>query len=225
MAKITLSPWIADIRGKVGAAVFQQGRGGLILRNQPAKINKNSNRDSLCRSITANLQGEWISITQAQKELWDSTVLFQGLKLKRSKTLLITGQNAFLKFNYYRNRYGIATLLEPQFSKCTINPVDITINTDGNDLTITADRVLNSSVEFIIILLTFTYKQSVNNPGSAFKMMVFDTTNTDTFNLNSPYTDTFGRIPQPGDTIFMKYTNADKLSGLPFPFKTVKVTF
>ena len=79
-----------------------------------------------------------------------------------------------------------------------------------------------SADEFIILSLTVVFAPSVNNPGSRYKLINFVTNDTNGFDITAPYIDIFGRIPQADDTLFMKYTNASKLSGLPFPFKFEK---
>lgn len=223
MAKIKLSPWLSDIRGKIGSAVFQNSRGGLIVRNQGAKINKFTNRESVSRSVTSSLQAQWVNLTPAQREIWTKIVLYQNLNQKRGNKIQITGQNAFIKFNYYRIRYNISILTEPEFEKCAINPIIVSVGLLGDQLIITANRDLDSTNEFIILSLTNIYNPTINNPGSAFKLIIFETTDTDTFNITPQYEETFGRVPVTSDIIFIKYTNSDKNSGLPFPFKQERV--
>ncbi|MEE8209004.1 MAG: hypothetical protein V3T88_08665 [Nitrosomonadaceae bacterium] len=223
MAKVKLSYLVSDIRGKIGGTVFQQSRGGLIIRNQPGKINRNSNRDTTSRNVLNSVVANFDRLSVSNQLVWTRFVEFSELKQKRTKDLFVSGRDAFIKFNYYRLRYAFPILTTPEFVKCVATPVTIDISTTGAVLTITTSRAMIPAEEFIILSLTNVYRSAVNNPGSAFKLIVFATTATNTFDVTAEYLAIFGITPQPGQRIFMQYTNASLQSGAPFPFKTITV--
>ena len=223
MAIIQPSALISNIRGKVGGVIFQLSRSGNIVRSLTIPVNKRSQLQTKTRNNTFNILQNWIGLSDAQRATWSAYVQYNPILQKNRLKLHITGQQAFIKFNSYRLEYDLPILEIPVFNKCDLTPITLTLSSTGAILSITTDRALVSTDEFIILFLTVRFSNSVNNPGSRFKIIKFTTTSTDTFDITAAYTAIFGRIPQPGETIFMKFTNASKLSGLPFPFKTEKV--
>lgn len=223
MAIIQISGLISSIRGKVAGAVFQLSRSGNIMRSLTIPVNRRTLSQNKTRTNTFNILQKWTVLTADQRAIWNAYIQYNPILQKNGLKLHITGQQAFIKFNSYRLEYDLPILETPKFNKCALTPISLTLTSTGAVLSITADRALVSTNEFIILFLTVRFSNSVNNPGSRYKIINFTTTSTDTFDITSVYVAVFGRIPQPGDTLFMKYTNASKLSGLPFPFKTEKV--
>ena len=99
----------------------------------------------------------------------------------------------------------------------------LTLSRTGANLRVKSNRALVASDEFIILFITVRMSPAINNPGNRYKLIKFVTTNGVNFTITPEYEDVYGAIPLIGDTVFMKYTNASKLSGLLFPFKSIKV--
>lgn len=223
MALIIPSGLISRISGKVGGAIFQHSKAGIILRTNTMPVNKRTLLQVKTRNNTFNILQSWIRLTDSQRNVWSSYVQYNPILQKNGQRLYITGQQAFIKFNSYRLEYDLPILETPIFNKCAITPISLTCYIFINLLVIASDRPMVSADEFIILFLTTRFSSSINNPGSRYKIIKFTTTNTDVYVVSTPYVNIFGRTPKPGETIFMKYTNASKLSGLPFPFKFEKV--
>lgn len=220
MALIKTSSLISDIRGKVAGSVFQGSRAGLVLKTKPNPVNRNTLRQNKTRNITFRLQQEWRILTTSERNLWLQFTNFNPILQKRSNELFINEQQNFIKFNSYRLEYDLDILKTPQFTKCEILPIDLTISSDGTTILATASRQLVADDEFIILFLTIPFIPTINNPGSRLKLIKFTTTNNTIFDVTTPYKEIFGSIPQPGQKIFFKFSNADKFSGIIFPFKT-----
>ena len=220
MALIKTASIISDIRGKMKGTVFQRSAGGLTVRTQTTPINKNSNRQTKTRNFTNILQQEWRLLSTAERQTWLQFTNFNPIQQKRNSELFINGQQAFIKLNSYRLEYGFTIITTPQFSKCEITPVDVSIQLSAPNLFVNTNREMQSDFEFLIVFLTVNLVPTINNPGSRFKLIKFTTTDTDTFNIENPYNEIFGALPASGSKVFFKFTNADKNSGLLFPFKT-----
>lgn len=218
MAHVILSSLISDIRGRIGGSVFQKTSSGLILKSYTKPINKNSQSQNITRNYLAYLQNQWLLLSDSQRIIWSRFLTYNPIKQKNISGHFITGHQAFLKLNFYRLLYNISILLTPRFTKCNITPVDLTLSLIGPDLTLTSDRSMISSDEFIILFLSPPTLRPVNNPGNSFKIIKFDTTNTDTFNLSSAYLSLYGRLPVATNKVFMKFSTANKFSGILFPF-------
>jgi hypothetical protein len=223
MAIIQTSGLISSIRGKVAGAVFQLSRSGNILRSLTIPVNRRTLSQNKTRTNTFNILQKWTGLTADQRAIWNAYIQYNPILQKNGLKLHITGQQVFIKFNSYRLEYDLPILETPIFNKCDLTPISLTLSPTIPGIDIISDRPLVSSDEYIILFLTVRFRNSVNNPGSRYRIIKFTTTDTDVFDVTSAYVSVFGRIPLPGDTLFIKYTNASKLSGLPFPFKTEKV--
>lgn len=223
MAIITTSGLISEIHGKIGGIRFQRSKSGIIVSSNSYPANKNSNLQNISRVISSNLLNAWTNLSDSQRLLWHQFIQYMPVHQKDNKSLFLSDQQTFIKFNSYRLHYSLPILISPKFYKCAISPISLSAASDDVNLTIQADRAMISNDEFIILFMTIVFSSSINNPGSRYKLIKLVTTNTDVYNITSLYTAIFGRIPQSGETLFIKYTNASKASGFLFPFKSVKI--
>ncbi len=224
MAKIKLSGIISDISGKVGGSIFQKSQSGYILRNLSIPVNKKTLAQVNIRNITNNLQQYWLNLSQSQREIWQSFSRYNSLKQKNFSNLLINGHQTFLKLNHYRLLYGYDILITPQFLKCQFTNINLTLELRSNRLVTISDRELSPGTEFLIIFLTLCTKASINNPGSSYRTIIGNFTELYQNDITDAYFNTFSTIPDPGQTVFFKFTNASKLSGLIKPFFHKKVS-
>lgn len=224
MAIIKPSALISDIRGKIGGSVFQNSKAGLTLRSFITPVNRRTERNLKTRNLTSRLQQAWVNLTDLQRDTWAAFTTLNPQKQNNISGLNINGHQTFLKQNYYRFEYGFPLLSDPEFTTCQITPVDLTLRLAGPNLFIDADRDLDTDFEFIIFFITILVRSSINNPGSRFKLVIFTTTDADSFKITDEYFALFGTGLLPGNTVFFKFTNADKFSGILFPFKTKKIT-
>ncbi len=223
MALIRTSGLISSIRGQVAGSVFQRSNSGLILRSNTTPVNRNTNRQNKTRGFTFRILQEWIRLSDAQRLSWSSFLQYNPVSQRRSNELQLSGQQAFIKFNSYRLEYDLPILLTPIFNKCEITPITLILFVLANFLILAVDRAPVPADEYIILFLTTTRRSSINNPGSTYKIIKFVTTTANAYVIDAPYLAVFGKLPQQTETIFMKYTNASKFSGLLFPFKFEKV--
>lgn len=224
MALIEYSALVNAIRGRIGGSIFQGGAAGPIIRARCLPVNRNTPRQIRARSIAASLQSEWISLTEDQRNLWKGFVQYNPIHQQRNTALFINGQQAFLKANAIRLQYGFPVLTDPQFNKCDHTPIDADLSLSGPNLFITYDRNPIPTEEFVILKVTIPVPVTWNNPRGLEKVLVFTTTAAITLNITTEYDNLYKKTPVSGDTLFFSFTNADKRSGLFFPFKTKKVT-
>jgi len=214
MARIKPSVVVADIRGKIQGSIFQASNAGLVLKSNRKRVNKNSLSQSLVKSITAALQSQWQQLSTANRDTWNAFATFAKIQHRNNAAFFINAQQAFIKINAIRIRYGLAILNPPDFSKCVTLSVSFTVALNGAALELTASRLIDSSVEFVVCFITVPVSAAINNPGSRFKILVFTTTTDTTFDITASYIAVFGRAPVPGETIFTRAYVANKLTGL-----------
>ncbi len=224
MALVRFGGHVSSVRGRLGGSIYQESLAGPIIRARCAPVNRNTPRQVTVRALTAQLQSEWIGLTQDQRALWDGFVRYNPIHQQRNSRLFINGQQAFIKANHNRLQYGKTLLTDPQFNKCDHTPVDADLSLVTGDLTLTLDRAAIATEEFVILFVSIPVPVTWNNSQGMEKILVFTTTNASVFNINSEYLALLVTQPLAGDTLFFKFTNADLRSGLFFPFKTKKVT-
>lgn len=223
MARVKPSAIVSDVRGKIGGAVFQRFKSGLVVRSKCSPVNKNSALQIVSRNIASLTANAWLQLSPANRDQWDSFTAYNPIAQRNNREVFVSGQQAFLKLNNYRLQYSLQLLSVPEFNKCDLTPIELTLSRTGANLRVTSSRAMVASDEFIILFLTVRMSPAINNPGNKYKLIKFVTTNGVNFFVTSEYEAIFGAIPEIGNTVFMKYTNASKLSGLLFPFKSVKV--
>lgn len=225
MARIKTSAFINDISGKIGGTVFQRCQSGLIMKNSPNLSFASSQLQNNINQYMYRCQYEWQHLTECQRQIWNSFASFTKKAQKHSGNIFINGHQLFIQCNFYRYQYGFTTLQEPQFIKGVLSEITGTIAIGLGILRFITDRTLNSTYEFIILQATTKVPITINNCGSRYRTIVFTTTDTHQHLITSEYQDVFGFLPVNGDTLFCKYTIADKRTGLIQPFKTKKITF
>ncbi len=224
MARLKLGVLVSDIRGSIKGSTFQRTNSGLVLKSISKKPNKLSSSSLVVRSIMNNSQIEWAKLTVSQRDIWASFSNYNKIKQKNSSEYILNGQQLFIKINAIRKLYNLSVLQVPEFSKCTILPVDIVATLVAGDLTLTTNRLINSNIEFLTIKATIPVRKTINNAGSRYREIIFNTVTGTVFNIGAEYLATTGAVLNIGDTIFIKYTNIDKLSGIGMPVSTIKVT-
>lgn len=224
MARVTYSALLESIRGKVSNAVFQESPAGPILRGRGCFPNSNTLRQNKSRNITANLQAEWIKLTAVQRELWDGYRKYAPTLQRKNSGKFLNGQQAFLKANHNRIEYGLTVLKEPQFNKCDLTPIIVTLRQAGPSLFADFDRVAIPTEEFVMLFVSIPLPASWNNGRSFPKLLKFTTPAAATKDITPEYLALFGKSTVAGDTLFFRFNNADKRSGYQFSFKSDKVT-
>ena len=224
MAKVQTGALLSDIRGQVGGSAFVKSAGGLILRNTPTPVNKNTVSQSSRKNITANLQWEWQRLTQSQRDCWVEWTKLNPITQIRDVDLVINAQQTFIKLNFYRVLYNVVIIRDPVFDTNIITPIGATVVLVSGDLLLSLDRSLNDSTELFILFLTFRVTPTINNPGTIFKTIVFEQSpGTDTYNITAEYKAIFGIELVVTEQLFMRFTTADKISGKLLSFQQKKI--
>lgn len=74
MAKVKFSALIAEMRNKLNGSVFARNRGGAYLRNKVTPTNPQTAAQVAARSLLTQFSQAWRSLTQAQRDSWNSVV-------------------------------------------------------------------------------------------------------------------------------------------------------
>ena len=224
MALVKYSALIQNLQGAIGGTVFQEGPAGPIAKKKCPPVRRNTLRQQKPRLIATQVQQGWALLTEDERDTWEGWATYMKVHQRRNTGLFINGHQNYLRVNQYRLQYSLTLLNVPQFNKCDLTPVDATLRLAGPNLFIDFDRPTVGTEEFVILFITIPVKITWNNPQGRLKLIEFVTTNAITKNITADYETVYGFSPSSGDTLFFKFSNMDKRSGLLFPFKTKKVT-
>lgn len=205
MARIKLSPIITSINGKLGNAVFQGGKSGIVLRTKVVPRNNNTSSQVKARSRLLNVKTIWQQLSTAQRDTWISFTNFFQKKSKFNNTKLLTPYELFMQYNVIRSQGNLSVLEETLFSTFVVvefvmsfdisNPAILLANIEAVGLELT---------EYIALYISAPYKQSSNIAKSKVRFVKIDFNDFIGEDITVLYNDLFKRLPDVGDKILIK---------------------
>lgn len=205
MAKGKYGSLISKISGSIGGTTFQNSNSGLIIKNKINKNPKNSISRNNSNSHFQYLSSLYLSLTQAQIATWKKWILFKQKRQYGNNYRLLQPKEAFIKFNYYNRLFGKDIIYYPPFHYTLYSDVSVDIYTDIKSLRLNTSRPLNPNAEILILSLTRKVNNSINNPGSRYRLIVQNFDVGYFINIKDEYERQLGSIPLLGDTIFAKW--------------------
>lgn len=224
MAKVQLGALITDIRGSIQGTVFQNSQGGLIMRNNPAPVNKGSLAQNATRVIIGNLQNQWKGLGDTTRNQWAAFATFTGIKQVGDSNRQLNGQQLFFKINAIRQLYGKANISNPVFSRFSLSPVVVSVRNSFSILTLDTTRALVPDDEFLEIKISAPVGGTINNPSGRLKQLVFTTVASAANPVTQDYIDIFGAVPNSGDEVFISWRLMQLDNGLYSAIQSIKVT-
>lgn len=72
MAKVKFTAFIAEVRNKLSGSVFARNRSGAYIRTKVTPVNPKTQAQAQARSRLTQFAQKWRSLTQAQRDAWNS---------------------------------------------------------------------------------------------------------------------------------------------------------
>lgn len=211
MARVILSGLVSDISGKIGGTTFQRTQGGLIARNQSAKINSNTARSNLRKVGMATVQNDWQTLTDTQRLLWNTYATYIGKKQKHNIGLNINGHQLFININSIRyDLSSVNSLFDPYLlSEPVLNPlpqaIGINAVTEGfGVLRPSFDREVDADTEVIILFASRPLKGSEQSSNQKMTLMKSPTLSHSYIDIQDYYLEVYGRLATAGEYIQVK---------------------
>lgn len=110
MLKILLGDIVADMRGKSGGMVYQNGRYGLIKRVKVTPVNPQSTLQQTQRGTFSAISSLWRGLTQAERNTWltgSGAFPYSDIFGKRQT---LSGNSLFVKLNTVLSNLGSAVV-------------------------------------------------------------------------------------------------------------------
>lgn len=209
MARVKLSGMFSDIAGSVGGFTFQNTRSGTIMKIKPKGRHGNTVTRSVTTSIIHSLQSSWLSLTDAQRQVWNTFALYKKVPQVNNSSRYLDGHQIFIKYNVYRLLTGRALQTSCLYGFSELDPLTVYLSYAGPGLYITGSRLFDSSVEFLVFMATYPCNSSIINPGSRFRYIPITYASGGSIVIQSAYISVFGITPAAGMFIHYRYRLVD----------------
>jgi len=110
MARIKLGPMVTDIAGSIGGLTIQRNRFGITARQKPLPLYSETPAQYIIRQKILSLQYSWQNLSDSERLQWDRFIDFSGATTRRNRSVLLSGQGLYLKYQLFRLLYNQALL-------------------------------------------------------------------------------------------------------------------
>lgn len=195
MARIKLGPIVTDISGSIGGLTIQRNRFGMTMRAKPLPLYSETPAQYDIRRKIAFLQYSWQALTDAQRRQWNRFLDFSGQTIRRDRSVLLSGQTLYIKYQLWRLLYGQALLTTIAYAPMPDWEDILNIQLDGPLINLNFDgNIIHTSYFFIFKTTTPRNENQAYNPkGLRFMVVAFATDSS--FNFALPYVQAFGALP------------------------------
>jgi len=223
MARFIPSAFLSSIKGKVGHTVFQANAAGHFIRTLGnTRINSSTGRQQM-NKILSDLHHTWLQLISSDQQLWAAFAIYADIRMKNNSSKIINGYNCFIKINIPRVIYGHSVLLTPLSSNDVPFAANFSLRLIAPVLYLSCDRLLISSNEFMFISISPPIANGITYNNKKYLQLLIPTTDADTWDITTLYSNLFGKIPDSGQNISLKTSLVSLLSGLQQPF-TFQIT-
>lgn len=99
---------ITDVSGSAGGLTFFRSKGGLAFRSRVVPVNPSTSLQLVVRNAMASVAASWRSLTQSQRDGWDSYATNTPLPGKLGGTTNIGGEAMYCRCNVPRVQAGLS---------------------------------------------------------------------------------------------------------------------
>jgi hypothetical protein len=214
MARIKLSPIISSINGKLGNAVFQGGKSGIILREKVKPRNLNTPRQVQARNRISTVKATWQNLNESQRNSWIGFAAFYKKKTKNNSTKTLSAYELFIQHNTVRvqGNYDILETTTFELTTLQLTEVAVSIALVGQ-ITIKVDMVPEDFIDNVAMYISKPFRQSANIAQSEVRYVATSKAFDNALNITDIYLSLFGRLPQVGEKVLVKAIGFKDLSG------------
>ena len=202
MARIKLGPMITDIAGSIGGATFQRNRFGMTMRTKPLPKKSETPAQFNIRQKIASLQSSWQDLDNDQRRQWDRYINFSGQTIRRDRSVLLSGQSLYIKYQLFLLLYDQPLLTDLAYVPMPAHPAI-------KDIYLFMEEAIKLEftyeVDFYRYFFLFKitsprlYAQAFNPRGLRFMKVGYQATYL--YDITLSYIAAFGVVP-PGESYF-----------------------
>ncbi len=214
MARVKLSPIISSINGKLGNAVFQGGKSGIILREKVKPRNLNTAKQVAARNRLSTIKRAWQNLNTTQRNSWVSFASFYQKKTKFNSTKILTAYELFIQHNTIRLQGDFDILETTTFEVTSTDLFEIDLSLPiSTQLTIQVDIIPEDEVDNYAVYISKPFRLSASIAKSEVRYLISGANPQATLDITQLYLDLFARIPEVGDKVLVKTIGFSELSG------------
>lgn len=215
MAKVKFSALISEMRNKLNGSVFARNRGGAYLRTKVTPVNPKSTAQVLSRARLTQFSQAWRSLTQAQREAWNSVVTQWSSTDVFGDVVNPSGNTLFSRLNINIAIAGGAELLTPPspVGADAVLSAELAYDDVAETLTLTAEPADVPADHAMVVEATENLSPGITNANSKFRVIdTIDAATAGPFDVTAAYTAKFG-APVVGQKIYARAKFINKNTG------------
>lgn len=205
MARIKLSPLISSINGKLGNAVFQGGKSGIILREKVIPRRRDTTKQVIARNRLSSTKALWQNLTTTEKDSWVSFANFFKKSTKNNSTKFLSAYELFMQANTIRLQGSFDPLLETTFQTEALESVQFSMFRQAGDL-LKSDLEISPAdvIEYRVLYASKPHRQSASIPKSEVRFLKIAVNDGTIMDITTEYLDVFKTLPSVGDKVLLK---------------------
>lgn len=214
MARIKLSPLISSINGKLGNAVFQGGKSGIILREKVVPRNQNTTKQVAARNRLSTVKRAWQHLSTSASDTWKSFASFYQKKTKFNSTKILTAYEVFMQHNTVRFQgdYDILEITTFEISSVDLVSTNLTLPIP-NQLTLDLAMVPEDDIDNVAIYISKPFRQSASIAKSEVRFLLSQANPLELTDITALYLELFKRLPKSGEKVLIKSIGFSTNSG------------
>lgn len=228
MARIKLSPLISSINGKLGNAVFQGGKSGIILREKVKPRNPRTQSQSNSRNRLASVKALWQNLTSDERNSWISLSTFYKRSTKHNTTKFLSPYELFIQSNTIRLQGTFDPLLTTNLELLSVDEVQFNMFRRAGDV-LEAELEIGTSgdIEYRVLYASRPHRQSASISKSEVRFIKIALNDASQMDITNEYQEIFKTLPNVGDKVLMKAIGFNLNSGWTskVSFEEVIITF
>jgi len=214
MARIKLSPIISSINGKLGNAVFQGGKSGIILREKVQPRQRNTTKQVAARNRLSTVKSAWQNLSTIQRDSWKAFATFYQKKTKHNSTKVLTAYEIFIQHNTIKFQGDFDILETTTFEIASVDLVEqnltLPISTQLNyDCAVIPEGDINN----VAVYMSRPFRESASIAKSEVRFIIGQANPIEITDITALYLALFKRLPMIGEKVLIKTIGFGETSG------------
>ena len=176
MSKIKWGAIVVDGRGKLGGHVFTKTRSGATMRTKVTPVNPQSSAQAAARSRLGGNSMAWGSLTEAQRESWNSLASETGKTNVFGDQYFPTGKNLFTSVNNNLLMIGKPTLqtaIKPE-ALPFITDMSVAVSKTASTITLNVSFEGNASKSTLVVEASAPFSPGKYNFDGSYRQIMFE---------------------------------------------------
>lgn len=214
MALVKFGGGVAEMRGKQGGVIYSRNAAGAYIKTKVTPVNPQTSYQQAVRAMLQGISQSWKTLTEAQKDGWDTL----GAQVTRinvfGDSLPYTGYALFMRLNLNLEQIEQATIVNaptvPSIDTLVLGAISFDAGPDAMTVLFTPSQAAKATS-----IITYTTGNIVT--GRRFvknlrRLIQFDSESTGTLDIQSSWEDRFGALIV-GARVFVALKLVDEASG------------